>query len=91
MSFDPSNCSLKIQDSIGTPTPKVGVPKWESTWECVGSFPHTLLHPQDCECDSQVTLSARTFPCPCLGCEPKVKVVTRKGSQHLYHAPKTLT
>jgi hypothetical protein len=31
MSFDPCNHLLKI-------------PKWELTWECGGSFPHTLLH-----------------------------------------------
>jgi hypothetical protein len=24
MGFDPYNCSLKIQESIGTPTPKMG-------------------------------------------------------------------
>ncbi len=30
MSFDLSNCSLKIQDSIRIPIHKVGIPKWES-------------------------------------------------------------
>jgi len=39
MSFDPKNHSLKIWDFIRTPIPKVG-----STWGCVGSFLHTLLH-----------------------------------------------
>jgi hypothetical protein len=48
--------------------------KWESTWECVSSFLHIFLHSQ--ECDSQVALLARTFPCLCLGHEPKVRVVT---------------
>jgi hypothetical protein len=24
-------------------------PKWEPTWECVGSFPHILLHSHDHE------------------------------------------
>jgi hypothetical protein len=38
--FDPFNCSLKIQESIGTPTPKVGV----HLGMCEGSFPHTFLH-----------------------------------------------
>jgi hypothetical protein len=40
MSFDLWNPSLKIWDSIGTPTPKC--PKWESIWQCVGSFLHSL-------------------------------------------------
>jgi hypothetical protein len=44
MSFDPYNYSLKIWDSIGILTPKV-----ELTWECVGSFPHTLLHSREHE------------------------------------------
>jgi hypothetical protein len=51
------------------------LPKWESTWECVGSFLHTLPQPGS-ECDSQVAPSACTFPCPCFGSEPKVRVVT---------------
>jgi hypothetical protein len=37
MSFDPYNRSLKIPLGLQ-------LPKWEPTWECVGSFPHTLLH-----------------------------------------------
>jgi len=47
-------------------------------WECVSSFPHTFLHYWECECDSQVALLACTFPCPCLGREPKVRVMTNK-------------
>jgi len=39
MGFDPCNRPLKIRESIGTL-----IPKWESTWECEGSFPHTLSH-----------------------------------------------
>jgi hypothetical protein len=39
MDFDLYNRSLKIQESIETPTPKAG-----ATWECGGSFPPTLLH-----------------------------------------------
>jgi hypothetical protein len=54
---------------------KVQLPKWESTWECVGSFPRNLLHSRDCKCDFR-TLSTHTFPSPCLGCEPKAKVAT---------------
>jgi hypothetical protein len=40
MGFDPFNRSLKIQESIGFPTPKVGA----HLGVCEGSFPHTLLH-----------------------------------------------
>jgi hypothetical protein len=40
MSFDPYNRSLKIWESIGSSIRKVG-----AHWECVGSFPHTLLDP----------------------------------------------
>jgi hypothetical protein len=39
MGFDPCNHSLKIWESTGTPTPKIGVP-----CESEGSFSHTLLH-----------------------------------------------
>jgi len=39
MAFDLCNHFLKIREFIRTPSPKVGV-----TWECEGSFSHTLLH-----------------------------------------------
>ncbi len=42
MGFDSYNCALKIQESIETPTPNM-----EFTWECEGSFPHTLWHSQE--------------------------------------------
>jgi len=32
--------------------------------------------PRNMKCDSQASLWACTFASPCLGCEPKVKVVT---------------
>jgi hypothetical protein len=38
MGFYLCNCSLKILESIRE------LLKWEFTWECEGSFPHTLLH-----------------------------------------------
>jgi hypothetical protein len=44
ISFEPYNCPLKIWESIGTPTPKVGVHL--GVW---GSFPPTLLHSQEYE------------------------------------------
>jgi len=72
MNFDLSNCSLKIRDSIKIPTPKMAI----HLGMCVGSFPHNFLHSRECECDSQIPLSICTFPCHCLGHEPKVKVIT---------------
>jgi hypothetical protein len=69
MSFDPPNYSLKI---------RLQPLKCESTWECVGSFPHIVSHSQECECEPQVALSACTFPCFCLGFEPKTKIMTIK-------------
>jgi hypothetical protein len=41
MGFDPYNRPMKIWECIGTPTPKLL--KWEFTWECEGSFPHSFL------------------------------------------------
>jgi hypothetical protein len=72
MSFDPCNCYLKIWNSIGTPTPKVGAhlgvwgfipshsPTLPGAWN-VTSGPHTRPAP---------------FISPCLGREPKAKVTT---------------
>jgi hypothetical protein len=44
MGFDPCNCTLKIQESMGTPTPNM-----EFTWDYEGSFPHTFWHSQEHE------------------------------------------
>jgi hypothetical protein len=63
MNFGPSNCFFKIQKFIGNPFGSVDL------------IPHILSRFQECECDSQVALSAQTFICPCLGHEPKAKVV----------------
>jgi hypothetical protein len=46
--------------------------------ECVGSFLRTLLHSQECECDSQVALLVCTFLYPCLGYKRRVKVMITK-------------
>ncbi len=43
MSFDPCNCPLKIQESIGTPTPKVGTHL--GVWGFISS--HSLALPGD--------------------------------------------
>ncbi len=64
MGFDPCNHSLKIGESIETPTSK-----WELTWKCECSFSHTLLHSQPLEsmkCDSHASLMARTLTSPLL-------------------------
>jgi hypothetical protein len=52
------------------------LPKWEFTWECEGSFSHTLLHSQKHEMWLLSSVLARTFVNPCLGHEPKVRVAT---------------
>ncbi len=51
----------------------------------MGSFPHTLLHFQECECDSWVTFSAHTFPCPCLGRKSKVRVAIENLLRSLFN------
>jgi hypothetical protein len=48
MSFYLYNRSLNIRESIENPS-KIQPPKWELTWECGGSFFHTLLHSQEHE------------------------------------------
>ncbi len=50
--------------------------KWKFTWECGGSFPHTLLHSWEHEMWLPNSLLAHTFVSPCLGREPKVRVAT---------------
>ncbi len=57
------------------------LPKWEFTWECEGSFPHTLLHCQKHEMWLPGLILAYTLASPCLGREPKVRVVTMKVFQ----------
>jgi hypothetical protein len=78
MSFNPWNTSLKIWDSIGIPAPKVGIH--------LGVSRFIPSHSQKCKCDSQIAFLAYTFPCLCLGCKPKARVVTlfptRKRGRH---------
>jgi hypothetical protein len=65
MSFNPYNWPLKIRESIGTPTPKVGV------------HPLTTFYSSESmKCDSQVSFLAGTLTSPCFGREPKAKVAT---------------
>jgi hypothetical protein len=62
---------LKVQDSIGTPTPKVGVHL--EMWRFILSHSPTF---RNMKCDSRASLLAHTFASPCLGREPKVRVTT---------------
>jgi len=56
---------------------KLQFPKWELTWECEGSFPHTLLLSWEHEMWLLGSFLARTFPNLYLGHEPKARVVTK--------------
>jgi hypothetical protein len=71
LSFDPYNRLLKIRESIGTPSPKVGVTL--GVWRFIPSHFPTLLG----TCDVTLGLSLNPQPCKplCLDCEPKVKVM----------------
>jgi hypothetical protein len=91
LSFNPWNCSLKFQESIGTPSPKVGVAL--GVWGFTPSYSLTLSYtPRSMWCDSwafswlvplwPLCFDSRASSWPatlylCLGCEPEVKVVTR--------------
>jgi hypothetical protein len=70
MGFDPCHYSMKIRESIGTPTPKVGI-----HLRVVHSFtfPYT---PKSMKCDSRASFLVRTFVSFCFGREPKARVVT---------------
>jgi hypothetical protein len=60
LSFNPWNFSLKFWESTG-----LHLPKWELSWECESSFPHTpslfLTLPGVCD----VTLGLPLGPQPC--------------------------
>jgi hypothetical protein len=82
MGFDPYNRSLKIQESIETPTPKVGVHL--GVWRFIS---HTLPYfqpPRSMKCDSWASFLAHTFINPCLGNKPKAKVVTLVLANHIH-------
>jgi hypothetical protein len=76
MNFDISNCSLKIWDFKRTPTFKVGIhlgvcgliPSLSHTPRNVNVIPWFHYWP--------TPFHAPTFPCPCFGYKPKVRVVT---------------
>jgi sterol desaturase/sphingolipid hydroxylase (fatty acid hydroxylase superfamily) len=64
MSFDPCNCPLKVWESIGILTPKVGVHL--EVWGFIPSHSPTL----------RASFLAHTFASLYLGCEPKVRVAS---------------
>jgi hypothetical protein len=72
MSFDHYNHLLKIQESIRTPTPKVGIHL--GLWGFICSLSYSF---ESMKCDSRASLLARTFTSPCLGHEPKARVATK--------------
>jgi len=71
ISFDPCNRSLKIQESIGSPTPKLRAHL--GVWGFIFTFPYT---PGSTKCESWASFLAHTFVNPCLDHEPKARVVT---------------
>jgi hypothetical protein len=71
MSFDPCNFSLKIRESIETPTPKVGAHL--GVCEFIPSLSYT---PRSMKCDSRASLLPHTFVSLCLGRKPKARVTT---------------
>jgi hypothetical protein len=74
MVFDSCNYSMKIQKSIGTPIPKVGVHLgvWRFHYP---TLPYSQT-PGSMKCDSHDSLLAHTFASLYFGCEPKPRVVT---------------
>jgi hypothetical protein len=74
MSFDPCDCPLKIQESIGSPIPKMRV--HFRVWRFI---PHTCLHSWEHEMWFLGSILARTFANPYLGCKPKARVVTTRA------------
>ncbi len=73
MGFDPCNFPLKIQESIGTPTPKMGVQL--GVWKFIPS--HSFALSGAWKCDSWASLLACNLVSFRFGCEPKVRVATQ--------------
>jgi len=71
MNFDLYNRPLKIHESIGTPIPKIEAHL--GVWRFI---PSHYLHSREHEMWFLGSLLAHTFASPCLGREPKAKVVT---------------
>jgi len=69
MGFDPCNYSLKIWESIETPTPKVGV--HSGAWKFILSLSYT---PESIKCVPRASFLSYTLANPYFGCEPKARV-----------------
>jgi hypothetical protein len=87
MSFDPWNCVLKIQKSIGTPTPKVKTHL--GVWGFIPSHSPTL--PGTWKCDFRASHLACTFASPYLSRKPKAKVATPTMKKYINMFSKTRT
>jgi hypothetical protein len=72
MNFHPCDRPLKIQESVETPIPQMGA--HFRVWGFIPS--HFSYTPGSMKCDSQASFLAYTFASPCLGREPKAKVMT---------------
>jgi hypothetical protein len=72
LSFDPSNGSLKFWESIGTPSPKVGVAL--GVWRLTPS--HSLALPGVSDVTPRLPLGPHPCNPFCLGREPKNRVAT---------------
>ncbi len=72
MGFDPCNRPLKIRESIGTLTNKMGIHL--RVWRFIPS--HFFVLPWAWDVIPRLPLLARNLSSPCLGHEPKVKVAT---------------
>jgi hypothetical protein len=73
MSFEPYNRLLKVQESIGTPTPKVG-----AHLGVCGFIPLVSYILGSMKCDSRVSFLACTFASLRFGHKPKARVATIK-------------
>jgi hypothetical protein len=71
MIFDPSNCFMKIWESIETPTPKVG-----AHLGVCGLIPLHSLAFLKVNVTPRLHSWPAPFHAPCFGREPKVRVVT---------------
>ncbi len=71
MGFDLCNCSMKIRESIETPTFKMGVHL--GVWVFIPLHSYTF---ESMRCDSHASLLAHTFASPCLGRKPKARIAT---------------
>ncbi len=74
INFDFWNYSLKIQKSIRTPIPKVRAHLGVCAF--ISSFSYT---PGNIKCDSWASFTTHIFASPCLGHEPKTRVITPNG------------